>query len=271
MARWFRFYDEALNDPKVQCLAPDLFKVWVNLLCVASKNDGTLPAPAELGFLLRIDTTTAEANLAALAKAGLLDKTKGSYAPHNWHGRQFKSDVSNERVKRHRKRGSNGDGNGGETVTRNGDVTPSESETEADTETETEQKASPSGAGGAAPPTADDLANMPEFLRRSTDKPQSAAPTADLKAKLFGPCLDWLASRTGKPANAHRALIGRWLKDAGSEGVLLTIFAQAQREAPIEPLAWIAAAIAARQRRSGKLATAFAGIADAVADAEGVA
>lgn len=92
----------------------------------------------------------------------------------------------------------------------------------------------------------------------------------DLKAQLFGPCLDWLASRTGRPANA-RALIGRWLKDAGSEGVLLTIFAQAQREAPIEPVAWIAAAIAARQRRSSKLATAFAGIADAVADAEGAA
>jgi hypothetical protein len=43
-ARWFRFYDDALNDPKVQKLSGDLFKAWVNILCLASKHGGELPA-----------------------------------------------------------------------------------------------------------------------------------------------------------------------------------------------------------------------------------
>ena len=31
---WFRFYHGALHDPKVQSLRPELFKFWVNLLCL---------------------------------------------------------------------------------------------------------------------------------------------------------------------------------------------------------------------------------------------
>ena len=46
MARWFRFYNEALDDPKVQKLPPALFKSWVNLLCLTARHDGTLPPAA---------------------------------------------------------------------------------------------------------------------------------------------------------------------------------------------------------------------------------
>jgi len=31
--RWFRFYAESVNDPKVQRLPAHLFKTWVNILC----------------------------------------------------------------------------------------------------------------------------------------------------------------------------------------------------------------------------------------------
>ena len=54
MSRWFRFYDEALDDPKVQRLAPHLFKTWINLLCLASKEDGTMPSNDDIAFRLRI-------------------------------------------------------------------------------------------------------------------------------------------------------------------------------------------------------------------------
>ena len=50
MSRWFRFYDEALDDPKVQRLAPHLFKTWINLLCLASKEDGTMPSNDDIAF-----------------------------------------------------------------------------------------------------------------------------------------------------------------------------------------------------------------------------
>lgn len=131
--RWFRFYDGALDDPKVQRLSCDLFKLWVNLLCLASRHSGMLPKPVDIAFALR--TTPAELGplLKELVGAGLLDRTDGAWAPHNWNARQFKSDVSNDRVKRHRQRKGNGECNVTSTVTE----TPSE--TEADTETDSEQ------------------------------------------------------------------------------------------------------------------------------------
>ena len=60
MSRWFRYYDEALDDPKVQRLSGDLFKVWVNLLSLASKNDGKLPSADDISFRLRISVQDAQ-------------------------------------------------------------------------------------------------------------------------------------------------------------------------------------------------------------------
>ena len=39
-----------------------------------------------------------------LHRAGLLDRDENGFAPHNWAGRQYKSDSSTERVKEHRDR-----------------------------------------------------------------------------------------------------------------------------------------------------------------------
>ncbi|MGV1682935.1 hypothetical protein [Sphingopyxis sp. NJF-3] len=108
-ARWFRFYDEALDDPKVQTLPPELFKAWVNLLCIASKNDGILPAVDKISFSLRIDERGVERLLERLLNEGLIDRRNGGvngyhYAPHGWDQRQYKSDTSTDRVKRYRQR-----------------------------------------------------------------------------------------------------------------------------------------------------------------------
>lgn len=109
MARWFRFHDEALDDPKVQRLSGDDFKAWVNLLCLASKNGGRLPSVEDIAFALRIDNIAARSLVDRFLIAGLIDKHKGgpngSYiAPHGWEQRQYKSDTSTDRVKRFRQR-----------------------------------------------------------------------------------------------------------------------------------------------------------------------
>lgn len=54
-SRWFRFYDEALDDPKVQRLPGEDFKAWVNMLALASKHGGQLPAIGDMAFALRMD------------------------------------------------------------------------------------------------------------------------------------------------------------------------------------------------------------------------
>lgn len=138
MSRWFRYYDDALNDPKVQALPGDLFKHWVNVMCIASKNGGALPSLADTAFGLRLTEPKTAVIVGALNKRGLLDHVDGGYfRPHNWDARQFKSDVSNDRVQRHRKRKRNGECN----------VTSGVTETAPDTEqSRTEQRGARDGA-----------------------------------------------------------------------------------------------------------------------------
>ena len=113
MSRWFRFYDEVLNDPKVQLLPPEKFKIWVNLLCLASKNDGVLPALDAVTFALRVTRDDLVTTLDQFRDAGLLDLVEVrdapmSYEPHNWKERQYISDTKDptgaERARRYRER-----------------------------------------------------------------------------------------------------------------------------------------------------------------------
>ncbi len=105
MIPWFRFYHEALDDPKVQRLPPELFRHWVNCLCLAARNDGDIPSIVDVSFAFRVSRQEAEKIVSDLVDVDLLDRFKGGkLRPHNWDSRQFKSDVSTDRVKRFRKR-----------------------------------------------------------------------------------------------------------------------------------------------------------------------
>lgn len=130
MSRWFRVYDDMVDDPKVQRLPDASFKALVNLWCLASQNDGELPPNEDIAFKLRMKLDKVEVLIAALAGCGLLDCDATSARPHNWNARQFKSDVSNERVKRHRERKCNVTDTVTDTVT----VTPPDTESESETE-----------------------------------------------------------------------------------------------------------------------------------------
>lgn len=133
MSRWFRAYEDALNDPKIQRLPGEQFKIWFNLLCVASANKGSLPQLEELAFALRMSEDALRGHLDALQAAGLIDVDPDTLAmsPHNWSGRQYQSDTSSERVKRFRNAKRNAD----ETV----DETPPDTEADSEPEIETEQ------------------------------------------------------------------------------------------------------------------------------------
>ncbi len=102
---WFRFYVEALDDPKVQDLEGDVFKAWVNLLCVARKYGGVLSALKDIAFHLRSTKKQAEAWIAALQEAELIDQVEAGLEPHNWRGRQYESDNSGaDRTRKWRER-----------------------------------------------------------------------------------------------------------------------------------------------------------------------
>jgi energy-coupling factor transporter ATP-binding protein EcfA2 len=122
MSRWFRFYDDAINDPKILKLSDKLYRVWVGILCVASKNDGKLPSLDDMALMIRMKPEKLGEAIKSLMISGLIDQDGPILSPHNWNARQFKSDVSTERVQRFRKQ------------QRNVSVTPPETETETETE-----------------------------------------------------------------------------------------------------------------------------------------
>lgn len=133
--RWFRFYDGAINDPKVQRLPAETFRAWVNLLCVASAHDGHLPENmGDLAYEWRCDEKTAKAQLETLIKAGLVDRDETLH-PHNWNGRQYKSDSSSNRVKAFRERQTERPCN----VSGNVSVTANETAPDTDTEQNREE------------------------------------------------------------------------------------------------------------------------------------
>lgn len=138
MSRWWRAYDEAVDDPKLGTLSDRLHRAWFNLMCIASANGGVLPAIGAVAFKLRVNDHRAAELITALVVAGLFDKRDdGAFEPHNWTGRQFRSDVTDptnsDRQKRYRDRQRVTANTVTETVT----VTPPrdrEQNTEAETE-----------------------------------------------------------------------------------------------------------------------------------------
>lgn len=110
--RWLRLYESVVNDPKLQRLPGETFKGLINLWCIASANGGALPPIEDVAFTLRMTEGKAQALIDTLRGAGLIDDTENGLQPHNWNGRQFKTDVSTERVKRFRNRKNAVSGNG---------------------------------------------------------------------------------------------------------------------------------------------------------------
>lgn len=105
---WWRAYDEAVDDPKIQLMPGPLFKAWFNLLCIASGNDGRLPPVESIAFKLRTTEAKVGSMLEDLVERGLLDDHDGVLRPHNWGERQFASDSNAaERQKRYRDRHRN--------------------------------------------------------------------------------------------------------------------------------------------------------------------
>lgn len=103
--QWFRLYNDVLNDLKVQSLPPDLFKAWINILCLASRHGGVLPQKPDAAFALRMTEEEFQQYVDRLMGQKLLDTGEnGNIAPHKWKERQFNSDSSAERMRRLRKR-----------------------------------------------------------------------------------------------------------------------------------------------------------------------
>jgi hypothetical protein len=103
-ARWFRFYADAIRNPKVSRLSDKEFRLWVSVLAIAAENDGHIPSLDALRFMLNKRLDHLSTGVERLLSIGLIDCLGCGYEPHNWLKFQYKSDTSTERVTLHRKK-----------------------------------------------------------------------------------------------------------------------------------------------------------------------
>lgn len=96
---WFRFYSEFSHDPKVQMMTEAMQRRYIMVMCLRCSNALVTLHETEIAFHLRItDAELAETKALFIAKGFVDDK----WNLLNWDKRQFVSDSSAERVKRHR-------------------------------------------------------------------------------------------------------------------------------------------------------------------------
>lgn len=101
---WFRMYHEFAVDPKVQMLSEVDQRRFVMLLCLKCCNEDETLHVTEIAFQLRISEEELLKTKAILMQKNLIDD---DFMPVNWDKRQYTSDSSSERVRRHREKKKN--------------------------------------------------------------------------------------------------------------------------------------------------------------------
>ena len=107
---WFRLHTRMLDNPKVGKLSDSAFRLYIELMCLASeseKGDGSTEMDQE-EIAWRLRRNVPETLHKELEKADLIvsvkrDETRHETQVKRWKMFQYASDVSTERVRKHRK------------------------------------------------------------------------------------------------------------------------------------------------------------------------
>lgn len=183
---WFRMYAEFANDPKVQMMSEVDQRRFVMLLCMRCSNDHVTLQDNEVAFQLRItEDEWAQTKARFLAKR-LIDEDN---LPAAWDKRQFTSDSSAERVRKHRERKKQEAKH-----QRNVTVTP------PDTDTDTDKEAAASSTEET--PALERKAESPP-----PSDPENPPPTPD-EAPARATQIAVLLRRNGADARTHPASKG---------------------------------------------------------------
>lgn len=90
----------------------------------------------------------------------------------------------------------------------------------------------------------------------------------DLKSRIWGPALDWLANQSGKPPDRMRAMLGKWCKTHG-EGTVLEALTQAAKQSPLDPVPYIEKALRNAKQSRSTITEQGAAALEALADVTG--
>lgn len=109
---WFRFYTEALSDRKLRRLKPEHRWLWVAVLGAARMSckpgslyvgDGDPMTVDDLADIAAMPVKDVRAGMTAFVEAGMVDVDEhDAWVVCRWTERQFESDVSTHRTRKHR-------------------------------------------------------------------------------------------------------------------------------------------------------------------------
>jgi hypothetical protein len=110
---WVRLYTEINRDRKLRRLPPARRWLWITLLCIAKNSsrqgwllvgDGVPANSVDLADEADIPLDEVEAGLSDFVELRMLEKVDGVWHLLNWDKRQYVSDSSVERVRKHREK-----------------------------------------------------------------------------------------------------------------------------------------------------------------------
>jgi hypothetical protein len=189
MSRWFRFHSDAMRNPKVARLSDKEFRLWVELLSVASENDGTIPCLDDLKHILKRRLDHLSTGVERLISMRLIVVLGDGYAPHGWSKYQYKSDTSTDRVQKFRAK-------------RNVSVTPPDTDTDTDTEKEESKKGAYAFSGSVIRLTKAGFenwrkafSNLDLLASLQNRDDWLSVQDAAVKAKWFQSTSSWLAKK----------------------------------------------------------------------------
>lgn len=213
MSRWYRAYAGTVKDDKLAevaliaaCSRSVAIAVWHALLESAAETDAGgrfETTPRRVAAALCEPAGTIEVTFAAMAEIGMITGD----AVSAWKTRQYESDKSTERSRRHREAKNRDVMRSGEAALQQRCATPPESETESDSDTEDDS----AGAASSAP-RAPDL-DLIEAERRcceaaGSQRLGSFAPIAELLHRQADLERDILPVIRARPASGGR--INSW-------------------------------------------------------------
>lgn len=205
---WFRFYTEAMRDPKIRRLKPSERWVWVTILSAARESplSGVLMVSEavpyswdDLADYAGMKVKEIEVATDKMHSLGMLsfDQDLGAWRVTKWNDRQYESDSSAERVAKHRDKQQGC--NAGITAV----VTPPETETETESDKTARKRAS-------KPP--DDY--QPSSSQRSWASTEVPGVDVDRETRAW---LDWCTAN-GKSYRNHDAGWRTWMRNAKEFG-----------------------------------------------------
>lgn len=207
--QWFRMYAEFANDSKVQMMSEQYQRRLVMLFCLRCNGDVTLHDD-EVAFQLRVTAEEWSETKREFLKRGFIDNENNLL---NWDKRQYVSDSSAERVRKHREKKRNGD-----VTTCNVTVTPPEQN-----RTDTEQKEILSSSEQESACATDD--DFPKKELEALPEPEPPEPPVKPWHQTyhqvefhpqFNEVVKYITDRLPKLKRTSATEVNRWLQEGVS-------------------------------------------------------